>query len=73
MQISLDLLADGFHVYVVDVCSARSALVEAAAIQRLVQAGATPINWTQFACEVMDDWQMEAGPQIGRILWPAPL
>ncbi len=69
MQTALDLLAEGVITYVVvDVCGAESALVEAAAIHRLVQAGAVPINWTQFACEVMDDWESDAGPDIGRIL-----
>ena len=69
MQTALDLIAEGFTAYVVvDVCGAESALVEAAAIHRLVQAGAVAINWTQFACEVMDDWQSEEGPEIGRIL-----
>lgn len=68
MQTTLDLLPAGFEVYVVvDVSGAESELVERAAIHRLVQAGATPVNWTQFACEVMDDWQTAEGPEIGRI------
>ncbi len=69
LQTSLDLLADGFEVYVVvDACGAESVLVERAAIDRLVQAGGTPINWTQFACEAMGDWQTEFGPRIGALL-----
>lgn len=69
MQTSLDLLADGMEVYVVvDVCGAESELVEYAAIERLVQAGAVPINWTQFACEVMDDWESAEGQAIGGLL-----
>jgi nicotinamidase-related amidase len=69
MQTSLDLLAMNVSVYiVVDVSGAESALVEWAALQRLIQAGATPINWTQLACEVLDDWQTPEGPEIVRIL-----
>ena len=69
MQTSLDLLAEGLEVYVVvDACGAESELVERAAILRLIQAGAVPINWTQLACEVMDNWQSEEGPAIGRLL-----
>ncbi|MFL4471824.1 isochorismatase family protein [Tateyamaria armeniaca] len=69
MQTTLDLLAEEFEVYVVvDVYGAESSLVEHSALLRLVQAGATPINWTQFACEVMDDWETEEGPAIGGLL-----
>lgn len=69
MQTSLDLLAEGLEVYVVvDVCGAESVLVEQAAIARLVQAGVVPVNWTQFACEVMDDWQSAEGEAIGGLL-----
>lgn len=69
MLTTLDLLAAGFEAYVVvDVCGADSHLTETAAIHRLVQAGATPINWAQFACESMGDWQSEHGEAIGRLL-----
>ena len=69
MQTALDLRAAGFEVHVVvDVCGAESELVERAAIARLVQAGVVPMNWTQLACEVMDDWESDEGDAIGGIL-----
>jgi hypothetical protein len=69
LQTALDLLGEGFEVYVVvDACGAESVLVERAAIDRLIQAGGTPINWTQFACEALGDWQTEFGPRIGGLL-----
>lgn len=66
---SFDLIANGYEVYVVvDASGAESDLVERSAIQRLMQAGATPVNWVQIACEIMGDWQTPEGPEIGRIL-----
>lgn len=66
---ALDLLDHGFDVFVVtDVSGAESELVERTAIARLVQAGAVPITWVQFACEVMGDWQSEAGPKVGGVV-----
>jgi hypothetical protein len=68
-QTSFDLIANGYEVYVVvDASGAESELVERAAIHRLVQAGATPVNWVQIACEIMADWQTPEGPAIGRLL-----
>lgn len=66
---ALDLLDEDYEVYVVvDVSGAESILVEQAAIHRLVQAGAVPSSWVQFACEAMGDWNTPQGSLIGRIV-----
>jgi hypothetical protein len=62
-------MAAGFEAYVVaDVSGAENEAVERASLLRLVQAGAVPISWVQFACEVMDDWRSPEGPAIAKLV-----
>ena len=66
---AIDLMAAGFEAYVVvDVSGAENEVVERASLLRLMQAGAVPISWVQFACEVMDDWRLPEGPAIAKLV-----
>ena len=54
---ALDALREGFEVYVVtDACGGTSAEAHDRAIDRMVQSGASPITWLQFALELQRDW-----------------
>ncbi|RWL91672.1 MAG: hypothetical protein EOR68_28730, partial [Mesorhizobium sp.] len=33
--------------------------VEAPQLERIMQAGAVPVSWVQFACELQRDWLRE--------------
>lgn len=75
MHTSLDLLEAGYNVYVVtDVSGTNSTLAETTAIERLVQAGAVPVNWLFVLTDLGHDF---AGPYGGfmssvvRDHWPA--
>lgn len=75
LHTSLDLLRNGYNVFVVvDVSSTNSTLAEYAAIQRLIQAGAVPVSWLNALTELGGDF---AGPQgkgmmdIIQAHWPA--
>jgi hypothetical protein len=72
---SLDLLHDGYNVYVVaDVSSTNSRLVEDAALMRLVQAGAVPIGWLAALTELGRSWEGPYGGGMRAIVaehWPA--
>lgn len=58
---ALDALHEGYEVYaVVDAVAGTSEEAHRAGIDRLVQAGAVPISWIQFACELQRDWAREA-------------
>lgn len=58
---ALDALHEGYEVYaVVDAVGGTSETAHRAGIDRLVQAGAVPISWIQFACELQRDWAREA-------------
>lgn len=58
---ALDALREGYEVYaVVDAVAGTSEEAHRAGINRLVQAGAVPISWIQFACELQRDWAREA-------------
>jgi nicotinamidase-related amidase len=54
---ALDALREGYEVYfVVDAIGGVSQVAHEAAIQRMVQAGATPISVLALACELQRDW-----------------
>jgi nicotinamidase-related amidase len=54
---TLDLLAEGFEVYfVADACGDTSPEAHERAVQRMVQAGATPLSTLQFVFELQQDW-----------------
>jgi hypothetical protein len=75
LHTSLDLLRNGYNVFVVvDVSSTNSKLAEDSAIQRLIQAGAVPVSWLNALTELGADF---AGPygkgmmEIIQMHWPA--
>jgi len=54
---ALDALRDGFEVYaVVDAVGGTSVEAHQAGLERIMQAGAVPVSWVQFACELQRDW-----------------
>jgi len=54
---ALDMLREGFHVYpVVDAIGGISNQSHEAALQRMVNHGADPINAVSFAAEMMRNW-----------------
>jgi len=54
---ALDALAAGYEVYfVVDASGGTSTEAHAAAVQRLIQAGAVPVTWQQVMLEYQRDW-----------------
>ncbi|TCM14170.1 nicotinamidase-related amidase [Novosphingobium sp. PhB165] len=58
---ALDALRAGYEVYVVvDAVAGTSEAAHQAGIDRLVQAGAVPVSWIQFACELQRDWARDA-------------
>ena len=58
---ALDALRDGFEVYpVVDAVGGTSLEAHDVAMERLIQAGAQPTSWVQFACELQRDWSRAA-------------
>jgi hypothetical protein len=66
--LTLDMLNAGHEVFVVvDACGSDSQLVEAAAMSRLTQAGATLVSWGTIASELMGDWQTPEGPEVGKL------
>jgi nicotinamidase-related amidase len=57
---SLDALREGYEVYpVVDAIGGTSEEAHRAGIERVVQAGASPISWVSLACELQRDWARE--------------
>lgn len=54
---ALDALREGYDVYpVVDAIGGTSVEAHRAGLERVVQAGAQPINWVSFAGELQRDW-----------------
>jgi nicotinamidase-related amidase len=50
-------LAEGYEVYIVtDASGGVSQEAHQMAIQRMIQAGATPVTWMQVALELQRDW-----------------
>ncbi|QCW99456.1 isochorismatase family protein [Aggregatimonas sangjinii] len=65
---TLDLLANGYEVYVVvDASGTDQPIVEQAAMMRMQQAGATMITWGTLASELMVDWKTPEGPKVGKL------
>ncbi|MDX8453336.1 hydrolase [Mesorhizobium sp. VK9D] len=57
---ALDALRDGFEVYaVVDAVGGTSVQAHCAGLERIMQSGAVPVSWVQFACELQRDWLRE--------------
>ncbi|WP_299246372.1 isochorismatase family protein [uncultured Aquimarina sp.] len=66
--LTLDLLKNGYQVYVVvDASGSDQKLVEHAAMLRMTQAGATMVSWGTLASELMGDWQTPQGEAIGKL------
>jgi len=56
----LSALADDYAVYIVtDASGGVSVEAHERAVERMVQAGATPLTWIGFACELQRDWARE--------------
>lgn len=56
----LSALADDFTVFIVtDASGGVSVEAHERAVQRVVQAGAAPLTWIGFACELQRDWARE--------------
>jgi nicotinamidase-related amidase len=54
---ALDALREGYQVYpVVDAIAGTSVGAHRTGLERVVQAGARPISWVSFACELQRDW-----------------
>jgi nicotinamidase-related amidase len=54
---TLDAIREGYDVYfVVDAIGGVSRVAHESAIQRMIQAGATPISVLALACELQRDW-----------------
>lgn len=57
---ALSALGDGYEVYILsDVTADITPQTQESAMQRLVQAGATPINWVALMLEWQKDWRNE--------------
>jgi nicotinamidase-related amidase len=67
---ALDALREGYEVYpVVDAIGGTSPEGHRAGLERVVQAGAQPISWVSFACELQRDWaRLETVPAIIEIV-----
>ena len=54
---ALDAMREGYQTYpVVDAVGGTSHDAHRAGLARLFQAGAQPVSWAQFACELQRDW-----------------
>jgi nicotinamidase-related amidase len=54
---ALDALREGYAVYpVVDAIGGTSVDAHRSGLERVVQAGGTPITWVALACELQRDW-----------------
>jgi nicotinamidase-related amidase len=67
---ALDALREGYDVYpFVDAIGGTSPEAHRAGLERVVQAGAQPIGWVSFACELQRDWaRLETVPAIIEIV-----
>ena len=62
---SLDLLREGYEVFVVtDISGADSATAEAAALARLRDAGAVTVSWITIGSELLSSWQTPEGKAL---------
>jgi nicotinamidase-related amidase len=66
---TLDALRDGYEVYfVVDAIGGVSRTAHEAAVQRMIQAGATPISVLGLACELQRDWGRPGADRLRAIM-----
>lgn len=66
---TLDALRDGYQVYfVADAIGGVSRAAHESAIQRMIQAGATPITVLGLACELQRDWGRPEAERLRAIL-----
>jgi nicotinamidase-related amidase len=57
----LDAMRQGFEAYpIVDAVGGTSKKAHRAGLERLTLAGAHPVSWVQFACELQRDWSRTA-------------
>ena len=57
---ALDALREGYNVYpVVDAIGGTSEEAHRSGLERVVQAGASPVSWVALACELQRDWARE--------------
>jgi nicotinamidase-related amidase len=57
----LDAMREGFEAYpVVDAVGGTSKTAHFAGLERLTLAGAQPVSWVQFACELQRDWSRDS-------------
>jgi nicotinamidase-related amidase len=57
---ALDAMREGYDVYpVVDAIGGTSEEAHRAGLERVVQAGGSPISWVALACELQRDWARE--------------
>lgn len=68
---ALDLIRNGYEVYVVaDASAAPTEQAELAAFHRLAQAGAVLVSWVGLAGEMMGDWKSPFAPGLEAIFGP---
>ena len=66
---ALDALREGFDVYfVVDAIGGVSRAAHEAAVQRMLQAGATPISVLGLACELQRDWGRPGADRLRELM-----
>ena len=66
---TLDALREGYEVYfVVDAIGGVSRAAHDAAVQRMIQAGATPISVLGLACELQRDWGRSGADRLRTIM-----
>jgi nicotinamidase-related amidase len=70
---ALSALREGYEVYtVVDAVGGTSLEAHRAGLERIMQAGARPLSWTQWLCELQRDWNRKATvPEFAGILFAA--
>lgn len=67
--VALSAKQAGFEVYaVLDASGTWNALVEQAAIARMVQAGITPITWVAAGAELLGDWRSPRGQAHAKLM-----
>ena len=71
---TLDMQAEGYHVYpVADAVGGISPVAHEQALERMRQAGATPITTIQFGSELMRNWARESSDKFRAVLrWYFP-
>src|SRR3954464_8701805 len=66
---ALDALREGYEVYpVVDAIGGVSRVAHESAIQRMIEAGATPISVLALACELQRDWGRPGAERLRAVM-----